>query len=149
MHFSISVVTWRVKYLPAIWKTWVRSLGCKDPLEDGMATHSSILAWRIPKDKATWWGYGPWGRKESDMTGRLSKHTHSIFLDLLPRWWKQNLNTCDLIKLKTSSQQRKLNKQMNKKDKSQMGTNCLQMKWLTRGLKQANSLCSSMSEKIV
>ena len=36
------------KNLPAMWETWVRSLGWKDPLEMGMATHSSILAWRIP-----------------------------------------------------------------------------------------------------
>ena len=34
--------------LPATWETWVQSLGEKDPLEKGMATHSSILAWRIP-----------------------------------------------------------------------------------------------------
>ena len=37
-----------VKNLPAIWETWVRSLGWEDPLEKGKATHSSILAWRIP-----------------------------------------------------------------------------------------------------
>ena len=37
-----------VKNLPAKQETWVRSLGCEDPLEKGMATHSSILAWRIP-----------------------------------------------------------------------------------------------------
>ena len=37
-----------VKNLPAMWKTWVQSLGWKDPLEKGMATHPSILAWRIP-----------------------------------------------------------------------------------------------------
>ena len=36
------------KNLPAIRETWVQSLGWKDPLEKGMATHSSILAWRIP-----------------------------------------------------------------------------------------------------
>jgi len=36
-----------VKSLPAIQETWVRSLGWEDPLEKGMATHSSILAWRI------------------------------------------------------------------------------------------------------
>ena len=38
-----------VKNLPAMHKTWVRSLGCEDPLEKGMATHSCILAWRIPR----------------------------------------------------------------------------------------------------
>ena len=37
-----------VKNLPAMWETWVQSLGWDDPLEEGMATHSSILAWRIP-----------------------------------------------------------------------------------------------------
>ena len=37
-----------VKNLPAVRETWVQSLGWEDPLEDGMATHSSILAWRTP-----------------------------------------------------------------------------------------------------
>ena len=37
-----------VKNLPAMWETWVGSLGQEDPLEKGMATHSSILAWGIP-----------------------------------------------------------------------------------------------------
>ena len=37
-----------LKNPPAMWETWVRSLGWEDPLEKGMATHSSILAWRIP-----------------------------------------------------------------------------------------------------
>ena len=37
-----------VKNLPAMWETWVWSLGWEDPLEEGMATHSNILAWRIP-----------------------------------------------------------------------------------------------------
>ena len=42
-----SLVAQRVKHLPAMWETWVRSLGWEDPLEMEMATHSSILAWRI------------------------------------------------------------------------------------------------------
>ena len=43
-----------VKNLPATLETWVQSLGCEDPLEEGMATHSSILAWRIPRqDRGT------------------------------------------------------------------------------------------------
>ena len=37
-----------VKNLPAVWETWVHSLGWEDPLEKGKVTHSSILAWRIP-----------------------------------------------------------------------------------------------------
>ena len=40
-----------VKNLPAMRETWVRSLGWEDPVEKGMATHSSILAWRIPVDR--------------------------------------------------------------------------------------------------
>ena len=43
-----------VKNLPAMQKTWVRALGWEDPLEEGMATHSSILAWRISKDRGAW-----------------------------------------------------------------------------------------------
>ena len=42
-----SLVAQMVKKLPAIQETWVRSLGWEDPLEEGMATHSSILAWRV------------------------------------------------------------------------------------------------------
>ena len=40
-----------VKNLPAMRETWVQSLGGEDPLEKGMATHPSILAWRIPMDR--------------------------------------------------------------------------------------------------
>ena len=43
-----SLVGQRLKRLPAMWETWVQSLGQEDPLEKEMATHSSILAWRIP-----------------------------------------------------------------------------------------------------
>ena len=46
-----SLVIQMVKNSPAMWETWVRSLGWEDPLEKGMATHSSILAWRIPMDR--------------------------------------------------------------------------------------------------
>ena len=43
-----SLVAQTVKHLPTVWETWVRSLGQEDPLEKEMATHSSILAWKIP-----------------------------------------------------------------------------------------------------
>ena len=43
-----------VKNLPAMRETWVRSLGWEDPLEEGMAAHSSILVWRIPMDTEVW-----------------------------------------------------------------------------------------------
>ena len=43
-----------VKNLPATWETWDQSLDWEDPLEEGMATHFSILAWRIPMDRGGW-----------------------------------------------------------------------------------------------
>ena len=43
-----------VKNPPAVWETWVQSLGWEDPLEECRATHSSILAWRIPMDRVAW-----------------------------------------------------------------------------------------------
>ena len=44
-----------VKNLPAMWEAWFQSLGWEDFLEEGMATHSSILAWRSPMDTRAWW----------------------------------------------------------------------------------------------
>ena len=75
-YFSVwcsSLVAQTVQNPPAMWETWVRSLGWEDPLEEGMATHSSILAWRIPMD----WSYSPWGHKESDRAEQLSTCGHS------------------------------------------------------------------------
>ena len=46
-----SLVAQLLKNLPAMQETWVQSVGWEDPLEEGMATHSSILAWRIPRTK--------------------------------------------------------------------------------------------------
>ena len=56
-----------VETLPAMRETWDPSLGWEDPLEKGMATHSSVLAGEFygPRSLA---GYSPWGRKELDMT---------------------------------------------------------------------------------
>ena len=50
-----SLVAQTVKNLPAMYETWVRYLGWEDPLEEVMATHSSILAWRILMDRGAWW----------------------------------------------------------------------------------------------
>ena len=64
-----SLVARLVKNPPAMWETWVRSLDWEGILEKGKATHSSILAWRIP-----WTVYSPWCHKELDITERLSYH---------------------------------------------------------------------------
>ena len=66
-----SLVAQLVKNLPAVRETWVRSLGWEDPLEEGVAAHSSILAWRIPIDRGTWRATVH-GVAESDMTEQLS-----------------------------------------------------------------------------
>ena len=60
----------RLKRLPAMRETWVRFLGGEDPLEKEMATHSSILAWRIPWREELG-GLQSTDRKESDTTERL------------------------------------------------------------------------------
>ena len=67
-----------VKNPPAMWETWVGSLGWEDPLEEGMATHSSILAWRISMDRGTWWVTVHRVAKSQTQLKRLS--THSTFL---------------------------------------------------------------------
>ena len=50
----VSLVGQTVKNLPEMQETWVPSLGWEDPLEEDMATHPSIVAWRIPIDRGAW-----------------------------------------------------------------------------------------------
>ena len=84
-----------VKNPPAMQDTWVRSLGWEDPLEEGMATHSSIVAWRIPMDRV---GYSPWGRTESDMTERLSSSTWPrVWYILVYVLWTLEKNTSSAV----------------------------------------------------
>ena len=63
----IFLVAPMVKILPAIWETWVPSLGWEDPLERKKASRSSVLAWRIP-GMGEPCGCRLWGHTESDMT---------------------------------------------------------------------------------
>ena len=66
MFIWSSCIAQSAKNVPAMQETWVRFLGQEDPQEKGMATHSSILAWRIPWTEQI--HYSLWGHKESDMT---------------------------------------------------------------------------------
>ena len=66
------LVAQTVKILPAMQEALVWSLGREDLLQKGMATHSSILAWRIPWTEEHDRPYSPWGGKESDTTERLT-----------------------------------------------------------------------------
>ena len=61
-----------VKKLPATQDTWVQSLGQEDPLEKAMATHSSILAWRIPWTERSLMCYSPEGNKDLDTAEQLT-----------------------------------------------------------------------------
>ena len=65
----------------------VRSLGWENPLEEGMTTHSNILGWRIPMDREALQALQdlPSGRKESDMTERLSTE-HSAYCTMPENW---------------------------------------------------------------
>ena len=65
-----SLVAQLVMNPPAMWEIWLRSLDWEDPLEKGKATHSSILAWKIPQRSLA--GYSLWGCRELDTTERLS-----------------------------------------------------------------------------
>ena len=70
-----------VKNPLAMWETWARSLGQEDPLEEGRATHSSILAWRILWTVL----YSPWDHKESDTTERLPLSPSCLSVGI--PWW--------------------------------------------------------------
>ena len=53
-YYAASLVALMIKNPPAMQETWVQCLGREDPLEEGMATHSSMLACRIPMDRGAW-----------------------------------------------------------------------------------------------
>ena len=86
MGWRVSLVAQMVKNPPAMRETWVQSLVWEDPLEEGVATHFSILAWRIPMDRGAW--RAPWGHKESDTTEWQSKaQTSSFQLSYILNYW--------------------------------------------------------------
>ena len=66
--------------LPALQEIWVQSLGQEDPLEKGMATHSSVLAWRIPWTERSLASYSPWGHKELDRTEQLNNNNNRKYV---------------------------------------------------------------------
>ena len=89
--------------MPAMWETWVQSLGQEDPLEKEMATYSSILAWRIPWMEELG-GLQSTGRKESDTTERLHFHFHfhrilppGSGIKPMPPKWKSRVLTTRLL----------------------------------------------------
>ena len=83
-----------VKNLPAVQETRVQYLGRENPLEKEMATHSSILAWRIPWTEEPVAGYSPWGCKGSDTSKQLTlgaRHSYNrIVCKILKYQWNGN-----------------------------------------------------------
>ena len=74
------------KRLPAVWETWVRSLGQEDPLEKEMVTHSSILAWRIP------WTEEPGGLQSMGVAkSRTGLSDFTFTCSLANIWWRTKL----------------------------------------------------------
>ena len=69
----------KVKNPSAMQETQIQSLGWEDCLEEEMATHSSILAWRIPMERRLE-DYTPWGRKELDMTEQLNTAQNNFLI---------------------------------------------------------------------
>ena len=72
-----------VRNLPAMQESWVQSLGWEDTLEESMATHSSIFAWRIPTDRGAWQttgSYRLWGHAGLDTTEQLSIAQISVYV---------------------------------------------------------------------
>ena len=73
-----SLVAQMIKNPPEMQETRVQSLGWEDPLEEGMATHSSILAWRIPMDRGAWWAIVHRVAKSQTRLKQLSVHAHTL-----------------------------------------------------------------------
>ena len=73
-----SLVAQTVKNPPAMWESWVQSLGLENPLEEGMATHSSILAWRIPRERGVWQATVHGVTKNRTRLNQLSMHALRI-----------------------------------------------------------------------
>ena len=74
LYSRASLVAQTVKNLPTMWEPWVQSLGWEDPLEEGMATQSSILAWRIPMDRGAWQAAVHGVPKSQTWLGDLAQH---------------------------------------------------------------------------
>ena len=89
-----SLMAQTVKNLPVMRETWVWPLGWEDPLEQGIATHSIILAWGIPKDRGARQA-AVHGVTESDMTERLRMHAcflNYLLITLTPDYFQRSLH---------------------------------------------------------
>ena len=86
--YKASLVAQTVKNPLAVQETWVRSLGWEDVLEEDMATHFSILAWRIPMDRGAWWamvhGVAKSWTRLSDQAHSHKRSSRALRCDTIP-----------------------------------------------------------------
>ena len=75
-YILASLMAQTVKNLPAMRETWAPFLGWENPLEEGRATHYSVLAWRIPMDRGAWWATGHGVTKSRTRPEQLSTLQH-------------------------------------------------------------------------
>ena len=92
--FRASLVSQLVKNPSATWETWVRSLSWEDPLEEDMATHSSVLAWRISMERGIWWVTI---RPVTKSRTRLSYWAHSILAHLTSMCFSLLISQMEII----------------------------------------------------
>ena len=73
-----SLVAQSVKNLPALQETWIQSLGWEDDLAEGVASHFSILTWRIPIDRGAWWGaVNGVEKRQTRLSDKAQPRTHN------------------------------------------------------------------------
>ena len=82
-YFGVTLVAQMVKNLPAMCNAWVQSCGWEYPLEEGMATYSSILAWRIPMDRRAWWATVHGVTKSQTRLIDSAQHSTIIVIDVV------------------------------------------------------------------
>ena len=94
-----SLVAQTIKHLPVMQKTWIQSLGREDTLEKGMATHSSILAWRIPwtEKPGRLQSMGSKRVRQDGATNTVQANFYSTFLDLMWYGWEIWLCMCGWV----------------------------------------------------
>ena len=83
------LVAQMLKNPPAMWETWVWSLSWEDSLKEGMATHSSILSWRIPTGRGAWWAtvlvsYSPWCCRVKHWVNMTEHTQHMLCYIIVP-----------------------------------------------------------------
>ena len=94
-----SLVAQMVKNPPAMWQTWVQSLGWEDPLEESMTTHSGMLAGRISWTEEPGGPYSPWAQKELDTTEQPSTQHSCYTRSLSKKCTVVTLNPPNLMKI--------------------------------------------------